>query len=85
MLLFAAVVLASIWFMFVTSKNELAPTEDQGILFFMATAPRTATLDYHIAYASQAHELGRLSFYDADADTVQTITGFELNSSIEDE
>jgi len=29
MLLFAAVVLVSTWFMFTTSKSELAPTEDQ--------------------------------------------------------
>ena len=44
-------VLASNYFMFVTAKPELAPTEDQGIIFFQASAPRTATLDYHEAYA----------------------------------
>ncbi len=37
------------------------------------------------AFASQAHELGRLSFYDPDTDLLQTITGFELNSGIETE
>jgi hypothetical protein len=36
-----------------------------------------------VAWASQAHDLGRLSFYDPDAATLDTITGFELNSDIE--
>jgi DNA-binding beta-propeller fold protein YncE len=36
-----------------------------------------------VAWASQAHDLGRLSFYDPDATTLDTITGFELNSAIE--
>jgi len=48
-LLFAAVVLVSIFFMFITSKNELAPVEDQSILFFQATAPQTATIEYNEA------------------------------------
>ena len=56
MIFAGAVILASNYFMFVTSKAELAPTEDQGILFFMATGPRTATLDYHRAYAAQIQE-----------------------------
>ncbi|SFH72803.1 efflux RND transporter permease subunit [Modicisalibacter xianhensis] len=49
---FAVVVLASIYFMFVTSQNELAPTEDQGIIFFQGTAPQTATLDYLKRYSN---------------------------------
>ena len=36
-----------------------------------------------VAWASQAHELGRISFYDPDATTLDTLTGFELNSEIE--
>ena len=35
------------------------------------------------AYVNQDHELGRLSFYDPDAELLETITGFELNSGIE--
>jgi len=50
-IVFGIGILASNYFMFVTAKPELAPTEDQGIIFFMANAPRTATLDYHEAYA----------------------------------
>lgn len=41
--------------------------------------------DTVVAFASQEHDLGRISFYDADADTLDTITGFELNSQIETE
>jgi multidrug efflux pump len=52
-LIFAAVVLASIYFMFVTAQSELAPDEDQSILFFQATAPQTATIDYNEAYVRQ--------------------------------
>jgi hypothetical protein len=37
------------------------------------------------AYASQEHELGRISFYDAETGSLETITGFELNSEIEHE
>lgn len=43
---FAVVVLGSIYFMVNFSKNELAPTEDQGILFYQGQGPQTSTLDY---------------------------------------
>jgi DNA-binding beta-propeller fold protein YncE len=36
------------------------------------------------AWVSQEHELGRMTFYDPDDDATETITGFELNSEIED-
>jgi len=48
---FAAVLLASIWFMLQFSENELAPPEDQGILLFQGIAPQTATLEYMQEYA----------------------------------
>jgi len=35
------------------------------------------------AWVSQEHDLGRISFYDAPTDTLDTLTGFELNSAIE--
>ncbi|TDY00506.1 efflux RND transporter permease subunit [Thiohalophilus thiocyanatoxydans] len=56
-LLVGAVILASNYFMFANSKSELAPTEDQSILFFNGTGPRTATLDYHKAYSNQIKEI----------------------------
>lgn len=37
------------------------------------------------AWVNQDHELGRLSFYDAETGTLQTLTGFELNAAIEHE
>ena len=37
-----------------------------------------------LVWVSQAHELGRISFYDVDTAELQTVTGFELNSGIED-
>ncbi|HHH43406.1 MAG TPA: multidrug efflux protein [Gammaproteobacteria bacterium] len=55
-LVFAAVILVSIFFMFVTSKSELAPVEDQSILFFQATGPQTATIEYNEAYTRQIVE-----------------------------
>ncbi|MSQ01369.1 MAG: hypothetical protein EXR71_05675 [Myxococcales bacterium] len=45
---------------------------------FIGTLP-----GHDVAWASQAHELGRISFYDATTDSLDTITGFELNSDIE--
>jgi len=35
------------------------------------------------AWVSQSHDLGRISFFDADGSTLETITGFELNGAIE--
>jgi len=52
-LVFALVVLVSIYFMFTTTPDELAPTEDQSILFFQARSPQTATLEYNEAYTRE--------------------------------
>jgi multidrug efflux pump len=51
--LVALVVIASIGAMYSFSEKELAPTEDQSILFFMSTAPQTATVDYNKRYVTQ--------------------------------
>jgi len=45
---------------------------------FVGTLPET-----DIAFASQEHELGRISFFTADAGTLDTVTGFELNAQID--
>ena len=52
-MVFALVILVSIYFMFITTPGELAPVEDQSILFFMAQAPQTATIEYDQAYTAQ--------------------------------
>lgn len=46
-------VIISLYFMFTLTQKELAPTEDQSILFFMATGPQTATLKYNEAYTRE--------------------------------
>ena len=56
LMLAALVILVSNYFMFVSSKSELAPAEDQSSLFFMGNGPRTATLDYNEAYGAQIQE-----------------------------
>jgi len=37
-----------------------------------------------LVWVSQTHDLGRISFFDVDTAELQTVTGFELNSGIED-
>lgn len=54
---FALAVMVSIYFMFTLSQKELAPTEDQSILFFMATGPQTATLKYNETYTRELIEV----------------------------
>lgn len=46
-LVFAAVVLTSIYFMFVTTPSELAPIEDQSILFIQARMPQNVNMEYN--------------------------------------
>ena len=53
---FAAVVLVSIYFMFVTTPSELAPVEDQSILFVQGRTPQTATIEYNELYTRQVIE-----------------------------
>ena len=88
LVIFALALLVSIYFMFISSKQELAPTEDQGIIFFQAQGPRTATLDYHEAYTRQIQQIFAQfpeyndSFYllgGADADTV--FGGFKMKAA----
>jgi DNA-binding beta-propeller fold protein YncE len=45
---------------------------------FLGSLPQTNS-----AFISQEHRLGRISFFDADTDELNTITGFELNADIE--
>jgi multidrug efflux pump len=51
--LFAAAVFASLAFMYLHTKAELAPEEDQGVLFALTKAPQYANLDYLEAYADK--------------------------------
>jgi len=72
-LLFAAVMLASVYFLFVTTRQELAPQEDQGIVFVAGTAPPTATPRYLRTYGLQIiHDFKKIKAYDKSF----MITGF---------
>src|SRR5208282_2260389 len=51
--LFAAAVFASLAFMYMNIKAELAPEEDQGVLFALTKAPQYANLDYADAYGDK--------------------------------
>ena len=53
---FAVVVLGSIYFMAMMSQNELAPTEDQGILFYQGLGPQTSTLDYLLEHGDEVQQ-----------------------------
>src|SRR5579883_955651 len=55
--LFALVVLASIPFFFFHTKSELAPTEDQGVLFAITKAPQYANLDYTDAFTARMDKI----------------------------
>src|SRR6266404_2227528 len=51
--LFAIFVLVGTWFLFTHTKTELAPDEDQGVLFGVTKAPQYANLDYSDAFGAQ--------------------------------
>ncbi len=56
-LVFAVLVLGLIPILLKFTESELAPEEDQGIIFMMASAPQTANLDYLNAYTDQFLEI----------------------------
>ena len=56
-LVFALIVLGLIPQLLKFTESELAPEEDQGIIFMMASAPQTANLDYLNAYTDQFLEI----------------------------
>ncbi len=55
-MLFAVVVLGSIFFLYTGSRTELAPPEDQGYLFGPLKGPQYANLDYVDAYGRQFYD-----------------------------
>ena len=54
---FAAIILASNYFLFTSSKSELAPQEDQGFMLTMLTAAPDASLQQTQLYAKQLAEI----------------------------
>ena len=56
-LVFAAIVLASIYFLFSSAKTELAPTEDQGIIITQSIAAPNSTLQQRQLYSRQVYQI----------------------------
>ena len=54
---FAVIVLTSIYFLYATSKSELAPQEDQGIIISMLTTAPNATLEETEVNAKQLNDI----------------------------
>lgn len=56
-MVFAAIILTSIYFLYATSKNELAPQEDQGIILSQVTAAPNATIQQTHLYSAQVYNI----------------------------
>ena len=54
---FAALILASIYFLYASSKSELAPQEDQGIIIALTTASPDATLEQTLLSTRQVFDI----------------------------
>ncbi len=54
---FAAIILCSNYFLFISSKSELAPQEDQGIIITLATGAPDATLEQTAVNSVQVYKI----------------------------
>lgn len=54
---FSIIVLASTFFLYTTSRSELAPQEDQGIVLSFSTAAPNATLQQRLLYTHEAYKM----------------------------
>lgn len=55
--LFAAVVLASLWFLYSGAQKELAPEEDVGVVITASKGPAYANIDYTAAFARKVEDI----------------------------
>ncbi len=77
---FAVIILSSIYFLYATSKSELAPMEDQGIIISQLTAAPNASLAQTQLYSDQVNKIYR-SF--PETERIFQLDGVSgLNSSI---
>lgn len=67
------IVLGSCYFLFVTSASELAPTEDIGLVFYIAEADPGVTLEYVESYIQKAAEV--------EATTDAIVGNFQFNGN----
>jgi multidrug efflux pump len=56
-LVFALIVLGSIYFLFTAAKTELAPQEDQGVIITQSIAPPNATLQQRQLYSKEVYRI----------------------------
>jgi len=54
---FSVLVLGSIYFLYSTTKSELAPQEDQGVIITLQTAAANATIDQRLTYSRQVYDI----------------------------
>ncbi|HVO65811.1 MAG TPA: efflux RND transporter permease subunit [Syntrophales bacterium] len=77
---FALIILASNYFLFTTSKSELAPNEDQGIVIALLTTAPNATLEQTQLYSKEIYKI--ISSY-PETDHVFQLDGISgLNSGV---
>lgn len=83
-LVFGAVVLVSCYFLFSTARSELAPEEDQGIVFMLSTGAPNSTIDQTSLWAE--YLVGKVGENDAVANIFQIngvgFSGPATNSAI---
>jgi multidrug efflux pump len=56
-LVFAALILSSIYFLYNSARTELAPQEDQGVVFSMLSSAPNATLQQRVVYDEKVYEI----------------------------
>lgn len=79
-MVFALIILSSIYFLYASAKNELAPQEDQGLIISLLTAAPNATLQQTQLYSNQVFQIFK-SY--AERDHVFQLEGVNgLNTSI---
>ena len=54
---FSLIVLGSIFFLYSTTKSELAPQEDQGVIITLATSAPNSTIDQRLLYSRQVFDI----------------------------
>ncbi len=63
---FAILVIISCYFLYSTTQSQLAPDEDQSVLFAQSTAPQYANIDYLTAYTAEFDKIFK-SFPETEA------------------
>ena len=80
MAVFAGLILFSCYFLYTHTASELAPMEDQGMVFIMASGPQYANINYTSTYTK---EMNRMLLAQPSRDAVFLINGSEgVNAAV---